>query len=178
MAGSEASRRVSRRAFMRVSLVTGIAALLAVCEQPLPPRTAPAKPAEAAAPAKSQLDEWVIAFSEDISGLDPLTTTTGAIYYNVFYHIFDTLVGYEGPNFTPTPRLAESWSYVNENTLEMRLRKGVKFHNGDDFTADDVLYTYQGHKDNPKLGSGYVFDPVEKLEKIDSHTIRWTPRAR
>jgi peptide/nickel transport system substrate-binding protein len=177
MAGSEASRRVSRRAFMRVSLVTGIAALLAVCEQPLPPRTAPAKPAEAAAPAKSQLDEWVIAFSEDISGLDPLTTTTGAIYYNVFYHIFDTLVGYEGPNFTPTPRLAESWSYVNENTLEMRLRKGVKFHNGDDFTADDVLYTYQGHKDNPKLGSGYVFDPVEKLEKIDSHTIRWTTKG-
>src|SRR5438105_12568440 len=99
MTGSEASRRPSGRAFVRVSLVTATAALLAVCEHAMLPRTAPAKPAEAAAPATSQLDEWVIAFSEDISGLDPLTTTTGAIYFNVFYHVFDTLVGYEGPNF-------------------------------------------------------------------------------
>jgi peptide/nickel transport system substrate-binding protein len=177
MAGPAASRRLSGRAFVRVSLVTVVAALLTVCAHVVPPRTAPVKPGEAAAQAKPQLDEWVIAFSEDISGLDPLTTTTGAIYYNVFYHVFDTLVGYEGRNFTPTPRLAESWKYVNENTLEMKLRKGVKFHNGDDFTADDVLYTYQGHKDNAKLGSGYVFDPVEKLEKVDAHTIRWITKG-
>ncbi|MBI4493132.1 MAG: hypothetical protein HY690_10120 [Chloroflexi bacterium] len=181
------AQRLTRRTLLRTSLLVGAGAvasgLLAACQQPAPgPTAAPAKPAEgkpaptaqpaAPAAAKSQLDEWVVAVSEDITAIDPGVPGAGAIYYNVEYHAFEPLVGYEGPNFQLVPRLAESWSYVNDTTLEFKLRKNVKFHNGDDFTADDVLYTYQVHKETPALATGYVFEPVEKLEKVDPYTIR------
>ena len=37
--------------------------------------------------------------------------------------------------------LATSWEWIDDTTLELKLREGVKFHNGEDFTADDVVYT-------------------------------------
>jgi peptide/nickel transport system substrate-binding protein len=182
---------LSRRTFLRASLATGgVAAaggLLAACQPaaPAPAKPAPAAPAGApapaqpavAAPARSALDEWTVAVSEDITTIDPLVPGGGAIRWNVMHHIFDPLVGYEGPNYQPTPRLAESWRYLDDNTLEMVLRRGVKFHNGDDFTADDVLYNYQVHRDTPTLGTTYVFEPVERLEKVDSHTIRFITKT-
>ena len=42
----------------------------------------------------------------------------------------------------PIPGLAESWSRINERTVELKLRQGVKFHNGDEVTADDVVFTF------------------------------------
>lgn len=40
------------------------------------------------------------------------------------------------------PGLATSWKRINDHTLELKLRKGVKFHNGDDMTAEDVVFTF------------------------------------
>ena len=40
------------------------------------------------------------------------------------------------------PGLAESWKRIDERTVEFTLRKGVKFHNGDEMTADDVVFTF------------------------------------
>src|SRR5262249_20641220 len=42
----------------------------------------------------------------------------------------------------PVPGLAESWKRLDERTIELALRKGVKFHNGDEMTADDVVFTF------------------------------------
>ena len=127
---------LSRRTFLRASLATGgVAAaggLLAACQPaaPAPAKSAPAAPAApagapapaqpaAAAPARSAVDDWTVAVSEDITTLDPLVPGGGAIRWNVIYHIFDPLVGYEGPTYQPTPRLAESWHYLDDNTLEI-----------------------------------------------------------
>ncbi|MGQ0572538.1 MAG: ABC transporter substrate-binding protein, partial [Armatimonadota bacterium] len=129
------------------------------------------------APGAPALDEWVVAFSEDITSVDPAVEAGGAIRYNVSYHVFEPLIGVEGPNLQLVPRLAESWRYLDESTLEMRLRRNVRFHNGDEFTADDVLHTYEFHKATASLGSGYVFDPVERLERVDSHTIRFITKG-
>src|SRR3546814_9012075 len=40
------------------------------------------------------------------------------------------------------PGLATSWKRINERTVELTLRPGVKFHNGDEMTADDVAFTF------------------------------------
>ncbi len=40
------------------------------------------------------------------------------------------------------PGVAESWKRIDERTVEFALRKGVKFHNGDELTADDVVFTF------------------------------------
>ena len=52
-------------------------------------------------------------------------------------HIFDTLV-WSGTDLQIEPGLATSWSPVDEDTWEFKLRKGVKFHDGSDFDAEDV----------------------------------------
>jgi peptide/nickel transport system substrate-binding protein len=161
MARPEDRERLTRRTFLRGALLaSGVAPALT------------ASPAAAQPAARAALDEWVVAMSEDITTTDPLVEAGGAVRWVVSYHMFEPLVGYEGPTFEAVPRLAESWKYSSDTTLELKLRRNVKFHNGDPFTAEDVLYTYEAHRSDPKLGSGYVFDPVEKFEAVDAHTIR------
>ena len=55
-------------------------------------------------------------------------------------HVFGRLIEWT-PNQKMIPRLAESWKAVNDTTWEFKLRQGVKFHDGSDFTADDVIYS-------------------------------------
>jgi peptide/nickel transport system substrate-binding protein len=45
-------------------------------------------------------------------------------------------------DLTPIPGLATSWKRIDEKTVELTLRKGVRFHNGDEVTAEDVAFTY------------------------------------
>ena len=42
--------------------------------------------------------------------------------------------------------LAESWKLLDERTGEFQLRRGVKFHDGDDFTASDVVFSFEAYK--------------------------------
>ncbi len=52
----------------------------------------------------------------------------------------------------PIPGLAESWKRVDERTVELVLRKGVKFHNGDEMTSEDVVFTFGPER---MFGTGY-----------------------
>jgi peptide/nickel transport system substrate-binding protein len=56
-------------------------------------------------------------------------------------HIFDALVQFDD-KLQLKPGLAESWSPVSSDTWEFRLRRGVKFHDGSDFTAEDVKFSF------------------------------------
>ena len=56
--------------------------------------------------------------------------------------IYDPLV-YVDPNQQLQPGLATSWRVVDDTTWEFKLRRGVKFHDGSDFTADDVIATFE-----------------------------------
>ena len=56
--------------------------------------------------------------------------------------IYEALVSND-ENQKLQPALATSWKIVNDTTWEFKLRKGVKFHDGSDFTADDVIATYE-----------------------------------
>ena len=73
--------------------------------------------------------------------IDPHFTATGP-HAEALKHVFDTLV-WSGDGLELEPRLAESWKVVNDNTWEFKLRRGVKFHDGSDFTAQDVKFSIE-----------------------------------
>ncbi|WP_375590406.1 ABC transporter substrate-binding protein [Hoeflea alexandrii] len=62
----------------------------------------------------------------------------------VFYSIFETLIDYDRQNadLPQKPGLATEWNRIDDKTVELKLRPGVKFHNGDVMTADDVVFTF------------------------------------
>lgn len=86
---------------------------------------------------------------------------------------YDALV-YRDPNTLEfKPLLATAWRQVDPLTMEFDLRKGVKFHNGDDLTAEDVAYTikFAANPDN-KIFSPEKVAWIDSVEVLDPHTVR------
>ena len=79
-----------------------------------------------------------IVIGADVTSIDPhydnLTPNN-----NIAEHIFETLVT-EDPKSRPKPALAESRRAVDDTTWDFKLCKGVRFHDGSDFTAADVVF--------------------------------------
>lgn len=73
----------------------------------------------------------------------------------------------------PQPALAEEWEFIDDTTLELRLREGVVFHNGMPFDAEDVKFTldYNLNPDNARNPGGRIAS-VEEVEIVDPLTIR------
>lgn len=87
--------------------------------------------------------------------------------------IFDGLFGTDSAARV-VPELAESWRLVADDTWEVRLRQGVKFHNGSDFTAEDVAFTLARAPSVPNSPSSFAIytRAVTGVEIVDSHTVR------
>ena len=87
-------------------------------------------------------------------------------------YLYDKLIVLD-PKLKPRAALAESWKLVDDLTWEFRLRKGVAFHDGSPFTADDVLFTLErvpNVPNSPNSFSQYTRG-IEKATKVDDHTI-------
>ncbi|KAF0135025.1 MAG: peptide/nickel transport system substrate-binding protein, partial [Xanthobacteraceae bacterium] len=102
--------------------------------------------------------------------IDPHFTATGT-HAEALKHVFDTLV-WSGRGLELEPRLAESWRAIDATTWEFKLRRGVKFHDGSDFTAEDVKFSIERIPmvSGPNPTTIYV-RRVKETKIIDSHTI-------
>jgi peptide/nickel transport system substrate-binding protein len=123
-------------------------------------------PASAQVTAKGTV---VIAQGVDANSLDPMISQTTPTW-NVTSTIFDTLVEW-GPGGKLVPALAESYRIVNPMTWEFKLRKGVKFQNGEPFEASVVAFSIDRLNNNPKSRNAYM-KGVKAVEVIDAHTVR------
>ncbi len=74
----------------------------------------------------------------------------------------------------PKPQLAASWKNLDNLTWEIKLRKGVVFHNGAPFTGDDVIFTWERVPNVPNSPNSFsqFTRNVERIIKIDDHTIQ------
>ncbi len=102
--------------------------------------------------------------------IDPHFTATGT-HAEALKHVFDTLT-WSGDGLEIEPRLAESWKAVDATTWEFKLRRGVKFHDGSDFTAEDVKFSIERIPvvTGPNPLTIYV-RRVKETRIVDAHTI-------
>ena len=93
------------------------------------------------------------------------------VVFNVFEHLLDIE---EGGKLVP--RLATSWHWLDDRTLDMTLRQGVKFHNGEPFDATSVQRNWDEniHVQQPfRAGQQLNFKPGSRLEIVDPYTVRF-----
>ncbi len=102
--------------------------------------------------------------------IDPHYTATGT-HAEALKHVFDTLV-WSGDKLQLEPGLAASWKVVDPTTWEFKLREGVKFHDGSDFTAEDVKFSIERIPivSGPNPTMIYV-RRVKEAKVVDPHTI-------
>ena len=90
---------------------------------------------------------------------------------NPSIHMADPLV-FREPNGSVKPHLATAWSYPDEKTLRFKVRKDVKFHNGDVMTTEDVAFTYNLLLD-PKTDSRHTpaLRAIGEVKAVDAETV-------
>ncbi|HYR38041.1 MAG TPA: ABC transporter substrate-binding protein [Methylomirabilota bacterium] len=126
-----------------------------------------------AAHAQTKEDTLVYALQSDIDTWDP----PGSVLREAIilgYHVFDHLAMRDLKTRKVIPNLAISWKTIDDTTWEVKLRQGVKFHDGTPFTSKDVKATFDR-----------VLDPVKKMiargnhakiktvEIVDDYTVRF-----
>jgi peptide/nickel transport system substrate-binding protein len=107
--------------------------------------------------------------------LDP-QKTSAYFSFEVLENVYDTLVEPD-EDLQMRPALAESWDVSPDQlTWTFHLRKGVTFHDGSPFTADDVVYSYRRIIDQ-QLSNAYRFNSVTAVTAPDPTTVTITVKA-
>jgi peptide/nickel transport system substrate-binding protein len=118
-------------------------------------------------------DRVVVAFGSNIPTLDP-HMHSARLAHIADYHLYDTLL-YRSPKgqYKPEPCLATSVKSLNPTTWELKLRQGVKFHNGEPFTAEAVKFTLERIIDPAtKSVSRGNFSWIKEVKIVDDYTVQ------
>ena len=125
-------------------------------------------PLQAAAP--SGVLKQAIHWSLSADWNDP-ATNPGLITSSVSQYLFHDALLKSMPEGNFTPSLAESWTMTPDaKTCEFKLRKGVKFHNGDPFTAEDVVFSFWRYR---STHAKTIQGKTEKVEAVNPHLVRF-----
>ncbi len=119
-------------------------------------------------------NQLIICLHDPIHNLDPAIHRSRHIQI-ILKNIFDSLT-IRDVEMSLVPQLAESWKALNETSWEFKLRKGVKFHNDEEFTAEDAKFSLERIFKEGGLGSATsprksLLGPVSEVKIMDQHTI-------
>lgn len=117
----------------------------------------------------------VVAQSVDVTSLDPYRGTSEVQMSNVMAPVYEKLFKFDAKG-NPSPVLAESLTMIDPQTFELKLRKGVRFHNGEPFDAEDVVYSWNFFKEQNEMRANERTN-TKNMEIIDPHTIKLTAIA-
>ena len=124
--------------------------------------------------AAGDFDLFVASGADPVS-LDPRKTFVGP-GYSINAHAFEALAfrrELEDGSIEVYPVLAESWEQIDPTTLRFTLRQGVKFHNGEDFNAEAVVFTISTIMDPEFTTSLKTWtNDIESVEAIDAYTVQ------
>lgn len=164
------SERITRRAVLRLAIAAGALRYLAPLLRPTPVLAQ-------GAPGGELKAAWGV---REFTNFDPAFVNQ-VVQFQVTSNVLGGLTHIDA-GLIPRPDLAESWEVSSDGlTWTFRLRRNVRWHNGDRFNADDVLFTFNRTRD-PATGhlARSVLNPVERLDKLDDFTVRFhmsEPRA-
>jgi peptide/nickel transport system substrate-binding protein len=137
---------------IRAGLLTASAALLAF----------------AAAPADAQQNVFRYSTTGDILGLDPHNNNEGPTN-TMKSNLYGRLI-HRKPDLSLEPDLATEWERVDDTTWRFTLREGVTFHNGNDFKANDVVYSFE-RQSQESSDMAFALASVASVEAIDDYTV-------
>jgi peptide/nickel transport system substrate-binding protein len=133
--------------------------------------TSAAKPTTAPAAASNLTGTLKIDTISEIESPHPFFASQ-LVGISVRQNIFDSLVDREWDGKI-VPALAESWNVVDDTTIDFKLRKGVKFHSGQDMTAEDVKASMDHLLDKEiKSPTTSIFASVKEMQVVDPQTVR------
>ena len=154
---------MNRRTISLVSLLLIVTLLLAACgktevNNPNPPAPQGEK--------RSSKDTLTVGIDREPAGLDPASV----ISIMLFNNIYDTLLRFDN-DMNVVPQLAESYEQLDDVTYKFSLRRGVKFHNDEELTSKDVLFSIKRLYDIPAARAQVKMIDPEGFECPDDHTF-------
>ena len=124
-------------------------------------------------PAAAEMESLTVGLPADAKAIDPHQSVDN-YSFAVLKHINQPLVTMDGKTKEIVPILAEKWELLDDKTYKFYLRQGVKFHNGDELTADDVVFSFKRMMNDPKSfytkSRGKFIDP-DGFEVVDKYTV-------
>ena len=141
-----------------IPAILAVGFVAAICVQP--------------AHAQKAKDTMRVALAEVLPVIDSYFSNNndGSFYYR---EVYEPLIRYDDGVGKITPALAKSWKQIDDKTLEFEIRDDVKFHNGKQFTVDDIVYMNDWRSD-PKLRitAASRLQWIAKTEKTGPWTVR------
>ncbi len=125
------------------------------------------------APAMAKGDTLIVASPADAKTLDPHSTMDSPSQ-NAMKQIYECLVSYDDAKQTVVPSLAERWDVLEgKKGYKFYLKKGVKFHNGQEMKASDVVFSFKRATGPEGAGIHFLSNYVDPkgLEAVDDYTV-------
>jgi len=109
----------------------------------------------------TQKDTLIVAKDEDVTSLDPQAIVNQKSF-SVYCNLYEGLVTYDAETKEISPCLATEWEAIDDKTYHFKLREGVKFHDGNVMTSEDVCFSFER-----AMSSGVVSTYFNYLDSIE-----------